>query len=97
MDEKERYTLYKARNGRCHYCGTRLNWDAFEVRGLGGGWVVLAATEAEPKDQALCYKCFEFEGRGKTAHSLVITEAKHPAVAAPEADPDAAAAESKDS
>ncbi len=72
MDDKERYEIYKIRQGRCHYCGTRLNWDAFEVRGLSGGWVI--EDQEDGSKQALCYKCFEFPQRGKTAHRLTINE-----------------------
>ena len=71
MDDKERYAIYRKNNGRCHYCGTRLQWDAYEVRGLSGSWELLTEDD---ETQALCYKCLEFEGRGKTAHRLVINE-----------------------
>lgn len=76
MDEKERYEVYKVRQGRCHYCGTRLKWEAFEVRGLAGGWVV--EKQDDDSYQALCYKCFEFPQRGKTAHRLTINEEQRP-------------------
>lgn len=76
MDDKQRYEVFKVRQGRCHYCGTRLNWDAYEIRGLSGGWVIV---EDEGKDpQALCYKCKEFPLRGQTAHRLTINEAQRP-------------------
>ncbi len=76
MDNKQRYEVFKVRQGRCHYCGTRLNWDAYEVRGLSGGWVIEEKDGEKP--QALCYKCFEFPQRGKTAHRLTINEAQRP-------------------
>lgn len=74
--EKERYEIFKIRQGRCHYCGCRLKWEAFEVRGLYGGWVIDENAEGGP--QALCYKCFEFPLRGKTAHRLAINEVQRP-------------------
>lgn len=80
MDDKQRYEVFKVRQGRCHYCGTRLNWDAYQVRGLAGGWVLEEKEGEEP--QALCYKCFEFPQRGKTAHRLTINEEQRPASAA---------------
>ena len=80
MDEKERYEVFKIRQGRCHYCGTRLKWDAFEVRGLSGGWVI--EDEDDGSKQALCYKCFEFPQRGKTAHRLTINEDQRTTAAA---------------
>ena len=76
MDEKERYDIFKIRQGRCHYCGTRLKWDAFEVRGLSGGWVI--EDQPDGTKQALCYKCLEFPMRGKTAHRLTINEEQRP-------------------
>ena len=93
MDEKERYEVFKVRQGRCHYCGGRLKWDAFEVRGLSGGWVI--ETDADGKHQALCYKCFEFPQRGKTAHRLTISEEQRSTAAAmgvdtPSAEPEQA-------
>ncbi len=72
MDEKKRYALYKQRQGKCHYCGCRLKWEAFEVKGWAGGWVVESLPNREP--QALCFKCFAFEGRGETAHGLTVNE-----------------------
>jgi len=81
MDDKARYALFRSMNSKCHHCGTRLEWDAFEVRGLSGGWIVEEDEDAQgqPLIQALCYKCAEFEGRGKTARKLVITEDVKPA------------------
>ena len=76
MDDKERYEVFKIRQGRCQYCGTRLKWEAFEVRGLSGGWVIEAQDDGSK--QALCYKCFEFPQRGKTAHRLTINEEQRP-------------------
>jgi hypothetical protein len=76
MDDKARYAVYRVNNGKCHYCGTRLNWDAYETRGLGGAWVLEEGKSEGEKAQALCYKCFEFEGRGKTARRLVVSEPK---------------------
>ena len=77
MDDKARYKVYRATNGKCHHCGTRLEWDAFEVRGMGGGWV-LEVNPEHPEDtekaQSLCYKCFEFEGRDKSGGRLIIQE-----------------------
>lgn len=72
MDDKERYEIFKVRQGRCNYCGTRLKWDAFEVRGLSGGWVIEEGEDGTK--EALCYKCFEFPHRGKTAHRLTLHE-----------------------
>ena len=72
MDDKERYEIFKIRQGRCNYCGSRLKWDAYEVRGLAGGWVI--EQQDDGSAQALCYKCFEFPQRGKTAHRLTINE-----------------------
>lgn len=72
MDDKQRYEVFKIRQGKCLYCGTRLKWDAFEVRGLSGGWEV--ETQSDGSHQALCYKCLEFPQRGKTAHRLTINE-----------------------
>ena len=72
MDDKERYEIFKVRQGRCNYCGTRLKWDAFEVRGLSGGWVIEEAEDGTK--EALCYKCFEFPHRCKTAHRLTLHE-----------------------
>ena len=74
MDDKARYALYRSMNGKCHHCGTRLEWDAFQVRGLSGGWIVEEDADSDPPAQALCYKCSEFEGRGKAARKLVINE-----------------------
>lgn len=76
MDDKERYEVFKIRQGKCQYCGTRLKWDAYEVRGLSGGWVI--EEQDDGAKQALCYKCFEFPQRGKTAHQLTINEAQTP-------------------
>lgn len=84
LNEQQRYKIFRKNNGRCHHCGTRLVWDAHEVRGLNGGWRLMAAptqqAEASPEGddvlrlfQALCFKCSEFEGRGKTGR-LVINE-----------------------
>lgn len=72
LEEKQRYEFFKARQGKCQYCGTRLKWDAYEVRGLAGGWVL--ETQEDGTSQAFCYKCFEFPQRGKTAHRLTIHE-----------------------
>ncbi|MFA5624193.1 MAG: hypothetical protein WC966_03915 [Bradymonadales bacterium] len=71
-EEKERYEFFKARQGKCQYCGTRLKWDAYEVRGLAGGWVLEEQEDGSSK--AFCYKCFEFPQRGRTAHRLTIYE-----------------------
>ena len=87
MDEKARYEVFKVRQGRCHYCGTRLKWEAYEVRGLSGGWVIEEQEGEAP--QALCYKCLEFPQRGKTAHRLTINEEQRPtsvAMGQPESD-----------
>lgn len=72
MDDKQRYEVFKIRQGKCQYCGTRLNWDAYKVRGLSGSWEVEA--QSDGSHQALCYKCLEFPQRGKTAHRLTINE-----------------------
>ena len=32
MDEKARYEVFKHRQGKCEYCGTRLKWDAYDYR-----------------------------------------------------------------
>jgi len=72
MDDKARYEVFKSHQGKCHYCGTRLKWEAFEVRGLSGGWVL--EEQDDGTHQALCYKCLEFPHRGKTAHRLTICE-----------------------
>ena len=72
MDDKERYEIFKKFQGRCHYCGIRLKWEAFEIRGLSGGWVI--EDQDDGSKQALCYKCKEFPQRGKTAHRLTINE-----------------------
>ena len=80
MDDKEKYEVFKVRQGRCHYCGTRLKWEAFEVRGLSGGWVI--EDQEDGSKQALCYKCFEFPQRGKTAHRLTINEEQRSTAAA---------------
>jgi len=80
MDEKERYEIFKIRQGRCHYCGVRLKWEAYDVRGLSGGWVV--EKQSDGSHQALCYKCFEFPQRGATAHRLTINEEQRTTAAA---------------
>ncbi len=74
MNDKERYDVFKHRQGKCEYCGTRLKWDAFETRGLAGGWVI--EDQDDGSKQALCYKCLEFPQRGKTAHRLTVTEVR---------------------
>ena len=76
MDEKARYAIYRSYNGRCHHCGTRLAWEAFEVPGLSGGWVVEEEEHAdkEPTANAYCYRCHRFEGRNKAARKVVIDE-----------------------
>ncbi len=80
MDEKQRYELYKKRQGKCHYCGTRLKWEAFEIKGWAGGWVVEEKKDKEP--MALCFKCYHFQNRGKTAHNLTINEVNQSAAEA---------------
>lgn len=72
MDDKQRYEVFKVRQGRCHYCGIRLKWENYEIKGLSGGWTIEEKEGEAP--QALCYKCFEFPQRGKTAHRLTINE-----------------------
>ena len=86
MDDKQRYEVFKVRQGRCHNCGTRLKWEAYETRGLSGGWVIEEAEGKAP--QALCYKCKEFPLRGETAHRLSINEAQRPTAVAMGVDDD---------
>ncbi len=76
MDEKERYAVYRSYNGCCHHCGTRLQWDAFEVPGLSGGWVIETEErkDEEPTSHAYCYRCHRFDGRNKTARQVIIDE-----------------------
>ena len=77
MDDKQRYEVFKIRQGRCQDCGTRLKWEAYEVPGLSGGWVI---REDEDKAQALCYKCAKFiETNNKKPLRLEINEANRPA------------------
>ncbi len=76
MDEKARYAIYRSYNGRCQHCGTRLTWEAFEVPGLSGGWVVEVEEreDDESSAHAYCYKCHRFEGRNTAARQVVIDE-----------------------
>jgi hypothetical protein len=85
LSDQDRYKLFRKNNGRCHNCGVRLTWEAHEVRGLSGGWKVVGAlaqqaeASAEADDvlrlyQALCFKCAEFEGRGKTGRLFIQEE-----------------------
>ncbi len=79
VDDQTRYAIFRKRNGRCQHCGTRLKWEEFGIRGRSGGWVLemhKEADEAEPAERglALCYKCLDFEGRGRTGKVWVISE-----------------------
>ena len=57
-----------------------MHWVFLEVRGLSGGWVI--EDQEDGSKQALCYKCFEFPQRGKTAHRLTINEEQRPTAVA---------------
>ena len=72
MDDKQRYEIFKIRQGKCQYCGTRLVWDAYEVKGLSGGWKIDETDTNAPK--AYCFKCYEFPNKGKTPHNLTVQE-----------------------
>ena len=49
MDDKQRYEVFKVRQGRCHYCGTRLKWENYGVRGLSGGWTIEEKDGQDPQ------------------------------------------------
>ncbi len=49
LDDKERWELFKSTQNRCAYCGSRLIWDNYQVKGLQGAWLVDDPSEPLPE------------------------------------------------
>ena len=72
MTENDRYKIFRKWGGRCHHCGTRLQWEFHDVRGRSGGW--LAGPDDKKGEVALCFRCHELPVRKGSALRIVESD-----------------------
>ena len=55
-DQQERWEAFKAVDNRCPYCGGRLKWEGFQIRGVDGAWE-MDQVPGEEQVLPVCYRC----------------------------------------